>query len=95
MLIGKWNGTEYDRMSSPVITKPLYNGSKWCSAFIILPHKHALQVTPVAGTRNDSRIGPVVDQRYAKGKYNPTCGADNAIDGFIAYAGQNSFQELN
>lgn len=83
-----------DRMASPVITKAVHNGSKWYSAFIILPHDHAFDITPCL--KPDKHIADVLNVRDARYKQlKSTHGADNAIDGFIAYAGQNSFKELS
>ena len=78
-LKGKWRGEERERMASPVITKALYEGGKWRPAVVILPRKAALEVQPVAGTRNDDRIKPVQGRDYAG--IRPMRGAQDAISG--------------
>ena len=72
-------------MASPVITKALFDGVKWRSAVVILPRKDALRVHPAPDGKERSNIAGVQDSRYIKAPYQPTQGADNAIEGFENY----------
>ncbi len=84
-----------ERMASPVITKAIFDGSAWRSAVVILPRKDALRVTPapdICGA-GDSNIIGVQDSHYIKAQYQPTQGADNAIEGFEIFIRNQGFKE--
>ena len=89
-LKGRWRGKERERMASPVITKGIYKDGEWYSAIVVLPRQAALELQPVAGTRQDSQIKPAQGRHYAK--IRPMGGALDAISGLERFITSKGFE---
>lgn len=81
-----------NRMSSPVITKALYDNGAWYSAVIILPHEHVFNAELETDIKNKTvNIPELRGERYQT--VEPMRGQNDAIAGFEAFISKNDFKK--
>ena len=82
---------ESNRMSSPVITKALYENGVWYSAVIILPHEHVFEAELEANINKPVNIPELRGTMYKT--VRPMRGQTDAIAGFEAFIREKEFKK--
>ncbi|WP_037586651.1 type III-B CRISPR module RAMP protein Cmr1 [Stenoxybacter acetivorans] len=95
----KYENKNYERMASPIITKPIFIEGKWYPFVLILPYQHALDMEINVKGKG---IEKSIEKSYGKEsihseklkKLKPLKNQENAIAAFILYINQKNYHLL-